>query len=71
MKYKDIHGLSDKDLKDRLAEEKEALLKLKFTHAVSQVESTARMPATRKVIARILTEKRVRLQAKNNEPKAE
>jgi large subunit ribosomal protein L29 len=70
MKNKDIRGLNDKDLKDKLAEEREALIKFKFTHAVSQVESTARIPATRRMVARLLTEQRARQIKKNNEPKA-
>jgi large subunit ribosomal protein L29 len=71
MKYKDIKGLSDKDLKDKLKEERDAYTNMKFTHAISQVESTARITATRKAIARVLTEKRAREISKQNEPKAE
>lgn len=69
MKYKDIKGLSDKDLKDKLKEEREAYTKMKFTHAISQVESTARITATRKAVARLLTEKQSRFLSKQNEPK--
>jgi len=61
MKNKDIIGLSDKDLLSTLKDEREAYLKMKFTHSVSQVESTARIPATRKKIARLLTEQKSRL----------
>ncbi len=70
MKYHDIQGLSDKDLKDKLAEERETLLKLKFTHTVSQVESTARIKATRRNIARINTERRHRQLTKSKETQA-
>ncbi len=71
MKNKDIVSLSDKDLHSTIKEEREAYTKMKFTHAISQVESTARITATRKKIARLLTEKQSRLISKNNEPKAE
>ena len=69
MKNKDIKGISDKDLKDKLKEEREAYTKMKFTHAISQVESTARITATRKTIARLLTEKQSRFLNKQTEPK--
>ncbi len=71
MKYKDIKGLNDKDLKDNLKDERESYTKMKFTHAISQVESTARITATRKTIARLQTEKRSRQISKQNEPKTE
>ena len=70
MKNKDIKGISDKDLKDKLKEEREAYTKMKFTHAISQVESTARITATRKTIARLLTEKQSRFLAKQNVPQS-
>ncbi len=69
MKNKDIKALSDKDLKDKLKDEREAFTKMKFTHAISQVESTARITATRKTLARLLTEKQSRFLSKQNEPK--
>jgi ribosomal protein L29 len=69
MKYKDIKGLSDKDLKDKLKDEREAYTKMKFTHAISNVESTARITATRKNVARLQTEKQSRFLSKQNEPK--
>ncbi len=67
MKHKEIITLSDKDLKDTLKEEREAYTNMKFTHAISQVESTARITATRKKIARLQTEKQKRFLAKKNE----
>ncbi|MCX6189558.1 MAG: 50S ribosomal protein L29 [Bacteroidetes bacterium] len=69
MKNKDIKVLSDKDLKDTLKDERESYTKMKFTHAISQVESTARITATRKTIARLQTEKRSRQLNVQNEPK--
>lgn len=69
MKYKDIKALSDKDLKDKLKDEREAYTKMKFTHAISNVESTARITATRKTVARLQTEKQSRFLSKQNEPK--
>ena len=69
MKYKDIKALNYKDLKDSLKEERESYTKMKFTHAISQVESTARITATRKTIARLQTERRSRQLTAQNEPK--
>lgn len=67
MKNKDIVHLSDKDLIGTLKEEREAYTKMHFTHAISQVESTARITATRKKIARLLTERQARVIRKKNE----
>ena len=68
MKYKDIKALSDKELKDTLKDERESYTKMKFTHAISQVESTARITATRKTIARLHTERRSRQLNAQNTP---
>lgn len=66
MKAKEIRELSDKDLISKLKEERENYTKMRFAHAVSPVESTARITNARKVIARLLTEKRARTAKANN-----
>lgn len=60
MKYNDISDLSTKELGAKLKEEKERLNKLTFNHTVSPVENPSQIKATKKVIARILTEMRKR-----------
>jgi len=49
-----------------LKEEKQQLTKLKFNHAVSPIETPHKLSASRKLIARYLTE----LNARKNEGKA-
>ncbi len=56
MKNSEIVELSTEDLVAKIAEEKAALTKLKFAHAVSAIENPNRIKYTRKTIARLLTE---------------
>ena len=56
MKNSEIIELSQEDLTARLLEEKTALNKLKFAHAVSAIENPNVIKAARKNIARISTE---------------
>ncbi len=56
MKNSEIIELSQEELTARLKEEKAALNKLKFAHAVSAVENPNVIKAARKNIARIATE---------------
>jgi len=55
-----VKPLNDKELAERLKEEKDLLIKLKIQHAVSTIENPARITAQRKLIAKILTETRER-----------
>ena len=56
MKASGIKGLSIDELKNTIAEQKEQLRKLKFAHAVSEVENPVKIRLTRKTIARLNTE---------------
>ncbi|MGZ3899203.1 MAG: 50S ribosomal protein L29 [Bacteroidia bacterium] len=56
MKNKEIVGLSDQELMDRIKEEKANLNKLTLNHAVSPVENPAKIRADRRNIARLNTE---------------
>lgn len=56
MKNKDIVGLSDQELMDKIKEESAALNKLVLNHAVSPVENPAKIRADRRNIARLKTE---------------
>lgn len=60
MKNTEIRELSDKELSSRIAEEKTAQTKLLLNHAVSPVENTNLLKNSRRLIARLLTEKRKR-----------
>ncbi|MFZ4862145.1 50S ribosomal protein L29 [Sphingobacterium sp. Mn56C] len=56
MKNSEIVGLTIEELTAKLAEEKAALNKLKFAHAVSAIENPNVLRAARKTIARISTQ---------------
>jgi large subunit ribosomal protein L29 len=61
MKNKEnIKDLSTADLKERLEQTREQLLKMRLNHAVSPLENPNQIRATRKNIARYLTELRKR-----------
>ncbi len=60
MKNTDIKALSVNELTEKIASEKEALRKMKFAHKVSAIENPMRIKQTRKLIARLSTELRVK-----------
>lgn len=60
MKQVDIQDLSVDDLTEKLAEQKDALAKLKLGHAVSPVENPSQIKFVKRTIARINTELRKR-----------
>jgi len=63
MTSKEIKDLSQDQLKEQIAQERERLLRLKFAHAISPIENPLRIRASRKEVARLLTE----LSAKSNQ----
>lgn len=63
MTSKELKDLSQDQLKQQIAQERERLLRLKFAHAISPIENPLRIRASRKEIARLLTE----LSAKGNQ----
>lgn len=65
MKMQDIKQLSIEDIENRIKVEKDNLVKYKFNHVVSPLENPMVLKQTRKLIARLNTEKTVRVQ-KNN-----
>ena len=60
MKKADLSQLGTKDLQEKLTEEKNALGKMKFGHAITPVENPMRINLARKTIARTMTELRKR-----------
>jgi large subunit ribosomal protein L29 len=56
MKNQEIKDLSTQDLMDKLAAEKVELNKLTLNHAISPVENPMAIKATRRNIARMMTE---------------
>lgn len=55
MKAAELKKLSLEDLKAKLAQEQDALLKLKMAHAITPIENPMRIREARKVVARIQT----------------
>ena len=60
MKQEVIKETTVQDLRDKLAEEKALLAKLKLNHAVSPIENPLKIKVTRKNVARLNTELRKR-----------
>jgi large subunit ribosomal protein L29 len=60
MKNTEIRELTTEDLKERLEVERTTLTKLRMSHAVSPLENPMQIRASRKTIARLLTELRKR-----------
>ena len=56
----ELKDLTVQELQDKLQEERSALSKLRFNHAVSPVESPVQLRCKRKEVARVLTELRAR-----------
>jgi len=71
MKNSEILELSKEELAARLVEEKAALSKLKFAHAVSAIENPSVIKVARRNIARLTTELTKRTAAAKNETAAE
>ena len=55
IQIKDIEAIADKDLIARIAQEKLALGKMEFSHAVSSTENPMSIRAKRRDIARMIT----------------
>lgn len=71
MKNSEIVELTTEALTAKLAEEKAALNKLKFAHAVSALENPNVLKAARKTIAKISTEISKRKNAAKSETASE
>lgn len=67
MNVSDIRELTDGEITARIAEERDHLLRLNMNNAVSGVESPAKIRATKRTIARLLTVIKERELASNTE----
>jgi len=56
MKNKDIVGLADTELNEKIKEEKANLNKMTLNHAISPVEDPSKIRVNRRNVARMLTE---------------
>ncbi len=60
MDAKELRALDAAELSGKLVEFRKELFNLRFQHATAQLENTQRIPAVKKVIARIMTIQRQR-----------
>ena len=60
MKASEIRDLTTEEIKEKISAERAALSKMRLNHAVSPLENPMQIRATRKNIARLLTELRKR-----------
>lgn len=60
MKAKEVKQMSTGDLRDKIVQEKEAYTKMIFNHSVSPLDSPIRIRSSRRTIARLATELRLR-----------
>ncbi len=60
MKTSEIKELTNSELQERLATEKELLAKMKLNHSISPLDNPLQIREARKTIARIATELRQR-----------
>lgn len=56
MQYQEIKGLTTEEIVEKLKEERSLYTKMKFNHAVSPLENPKKLQASRRLIARYLTE---------------
>ena len=56
MKQQEITKLSDADLRGRIENLEDKLMKMKVSHAVTPIENPLQIRATRKTVARLKTE---------------
>ena len=56
MKSQVLTDMPENELQDLLATEREKLIKMKMSHAVSPMENPLQIKFTRKAIARVMTE---------------
>jgi len=60
MKSSEIRELTDVELKERLESEENMMIRMRMNHAVSPLDNPNKIVETRKDIARLKTEMRVR-----------
>ncbi|MDY6910196.1 MAG: 50S ribosomal protein L29 [Thermodesulfobacteriota bacterium] len=63
MKARALRDMSQEELRQKLAEIRDALFNLKFQHATGQLENTAQLGKYRRDVARLLTVLREREKA--------
>jgi large subunit ribosomal protein L29 len=60
VKASEVHNLKDDELVDRLRNAREEAFNLRFRHATGELENTARIAASKRDVARLITVARQR-----------
>jgi large subunit ribosomal protein L29 len=60
VKASEAHALKDDELVERIREAREEAFNLRFRHATGELENTARIPQTRRDVAKLITVARER-----------
>ena len=68
MKSSEILELSDKELQERLDNEKDYLSRLRLNHAISPLDNPNKIVETRRNVARMMTEMTRRNKEAHSEP---
>lgn len=55
MKASEVHALEDQDLVEKIRETREEAFNLRLKHATGELENTANLPGSRRLLARLLT----------------
>lgn len=64
MENSEIRSLTESEIKERIAAERENLTKLRFAHTISPIENPNKIRGTKKLLARLLTSLRAKQLAK-------
>ncbi len=67
MKNSEIRELTDKELKEKIEDEKAHLVRMKLNHAVSPLDNPNKLKESRRLVARLKTELRKRELTENQE----
>lgn len=67
MKNSEIKELTDKELKEKIEDEKAHLVRMKLNHAVSPLDNPNKLKESRRLVARLKTELRKRELTENQE----
>ncbi len=60
MKTAEVKELSTKEIKERIEDEKGMLVKMKLNHHISPMDNPLKIRSTRRVVAKLITELRLR-----------
>ena len=69
MKQDIVRDLTTDEIRDRITEERGIYTKMKMSHAVSPIENPLKIRASRRLIARLVTEYKKRTTAEQSETK--